>query len=223
MLDVGTINKDVDIWLRTAENTTRTRSGRAVYAGNTLYWNPPEKGKSGKRWSIKAYNKLAEFHANPAKNKDRMKYVTPDMLSWLNNKLRVELTLGRQTLDDDRGFDYENYEYIEEYFFNYIEKIIFSNMDELNMINNIDNINLTPSFKTTLVAFSAGIDVTSLMSRKTFYRHRKSIMAETGIDITIPFKTQQKPTDNIVTFKRLIDLKPCEYPEEIFKGHVAGY
>lgn len=84
---------DVLAWLRAAEYKSKTRHGRPSMKGGTLYW-----GQHSRRWSIKAYCKAEEINAPKHKLPDHLQL--PELLNWVDNKLRVELTLRSKELTE---------------------------------------------------------------------------------------------------------------------------
>ena len=76
-------------WLRHAELETRSRHGRALVSGDTVYW-----GKHSRRWGLKAYCKLCELSDHPPLD-DGFRTLVRD---WLSGQLRIELTLRGQEL-----------------------------------------------------------------------------------------------------------------------------
>ena len=56
-------------------------------------------------------------------------------------------------------------------------------------------------------AWKAGLDLSNGRSRATFYRLRKAILEATGEDIKIA-----QPASNVVTFRRVIEIRPAGYP-----------
>lgn len=78
---------DVRAWLRAAEMQSKSRHGRPVTTGGTLYF-----GKNSRRWSIKFYCKGDEIEARGHKLPDEIE-LRDKLIKYADNKLRGELTL----------------------------------------------------------------------------------------------------------------------------------
>lgn len=80
---------DVRSWLRAAEFQSKSRHGRPVMTGGTLYF-----GKNSRRWSVKFYAKADELEAKQKGHQLPDEIFHRDKLNeWADNKLRGELTL----------------------------------------------------------------------------------------------------------------------------------
>lgn len=78
---------DVRAWLRAAEMQSKSRHGRPVTTGGTLYF-----GKNSRRWSIKFYSKGGEIEAKGHKLPLEIDQ-RDNLIDLADNKLRGELTL----------------------------------------------------------------------------------------------------------------------------------
>lgn len=80
---------DVRAWLRAAEFQSKSRHGRPIMTGGTLYF-----GKHSRRWSVKFYAKGDELEAKVKGHKLPDEILLRDkLMEWADNKLRGELTL----------------------------------------------------------------------------------------------------------------------------------
>jgi len=192
----------VNDWLRSAEFSSRTRHGRPAMKGGTLYW-----GKNSRRWSLKAYSKGEEIQKHlPTR-------ALPEQLQdWTNDKLRLELTLRQMELKESGAHVAANWASghttAQGLYSQYIAK--------LNMVDNmrIDHDQLITQLPArlagTYVKWRDGYDLLSLMTRRTFYRHRKELLAY-GVDITN--KAPPRETSNVVPLVRVVEAVPCEVPD----------
>lgn len=78
---------DIRAWLRAAEMQSKSRHGRPITKGGTLYF-----GKNSRRWSVKFYAKGDEIEAKGHKLPDDIEQ-RDKLIDWADNKLRGELTL----------------------------------------------------------------------------------------------------------------------------------
>ncbi len=83
-------------------------------------------------------------------------------------------------------------------------------------IRNIADVTLRPFVKLTLQSWYDGSDVSLTLPRRTFYKYRKEILHETGIDISMSYR-EQNP-DAKPTLLGMDELKKREvkiYPDRI--------
>lgn len=201
MFSLGS-NAAVIDWLRSAEYSSRTRHGRPAMKGNTLYW-----GKNSRRWSLKAYAKAQELEAHPP-SRD-----LPEALEeWADDKLRVELVM-RQMQLKEHGLDLAaNWSTGDTT----AEDLYLEYLGKLNMVDNvrIDHDKLMAELPArlagTYVKWRDGYDLLSLMTRRTFYRHRKELL-EYGVDITN--KAPPRDKSNVVPLVRVVEAVPASLPE----------
>jgi hypothetical protein len=190
MIDMGS-HQDVHDYLRFLEHNTRSRSGRPMITGNTVYW-----GKHSKRWAIKAYCKKCELEKHPPAHVT-MKY-------WLDmfcdHQLRIELRLKTLEMENRGTLD-------ESLIWEYFGRIGVSAM-KANVT--MDNIDLPRVVRLTLADWMAGVDVTHSLTKPTFYRHRQAILKATGLDISLPCAEQSaqiKKVDVSMDFLKSHEVK----------------
>lgn len=164
-------HQTVHDWLLTAEYGTRSRHGRPLISGDTVYW-----GKNSRRWTMKAYCKHCELKQHPVRGDRKL---TERLMDYCEGHLRIELTL-RQLELKNRGTLYEDL--IWEYF----KKISVgvAVMDKDNVPTDMPDI-----VKYTFVKWMSGVDVRLQLPKTTFYRHRKLILDKTGFDISLNAST----------------------------------
>lgn len=187
-------------WLHSASNSSRTRSQSAVTKGSTVYWN-----KESRRWSVKAYSKGQEVEL-PRNNKPGMVDFNQYIKEWADDKLRIELTLKSNELRRLSLHTLSEFAKVEPYdlFEEYREKLVMADQIELDF----DLIHsLTGAVRNTYSSWLLGLDCRSIMSKPTFYRHRKELL-KYGIDISIA-----KPKSNVVPLVRTIVLEPASVPD----------
>lgn len=216
-LGIGTVSK-VDInemyklgsrsnvlsYLYHVSQNSRTRTQSAVSKGSTVYLN-----KESRRWSVKLYSKGQEVEL-PRNNKQGLIEFTPSMQSYCDDALRIELTLKQSELNDI-GLKYlsawNNVE-IENLFNDYYERLVMADQLELQLI---DLSKLSLGVRSTYQLWFTGHDVRNMVSKPTFYRHRKTLL-EHGIDISMPSNTSQPDRSNVVPLIRTITLVPAPIP-----------
>lgn len=170
---------DVHSWLRAAEFQSRSRHGRPVTKGGTLYF-----GKNSRRWSIKFYSKGDELDATKKGHKLPHSILHRDNLErWADNKLRGELTLRSLKLKE-YGLSNAS-KWLET---TSLECLIL-HIAELNMA---EQFSLTPAILDGLPArliavyklWEDGVDLRGIYPKATFYRYRNDFLKH-GIDILI--------------------------------------
>lgn len=156
-------------WLRHAGSSTRSRHGRPLISGDTVYW-----GKHSRRWSMKAYCKFCELEAH--------KPADPELYGlareFVEPQLRLELTLRRPAIKDlpeDVGID---------------EELVWEFMDRIEVgVMKADKSERRPQLKSNienvLALWLEGRDVRMTMPRRSFYRCRRKILDEVGVDISL--------------------------------------
>ena len=184
---------DVRAWLRAAEMQLKSRHGRPVTTGGTLYF-----GKNSRRWSIKFYSKGDELDARGHKLPEDIDQ-RDNLMKFADNKLRGELTLRSIQLKEKElswGFQWKESTQIEQ------------------LIKYIESLNMSEQFNITPLAFDGlparliavyklwkdGEDLRALYPKATFYRYRSEFLKQ-GIDIAI--RQPSKP-DNVIPLVRVL-------------------
>lgn len=180
---------DVRAWLRAAEFQSKSRHGRPVTRGGTLYF-----GQHSRRWSIKFYSKGDELEATGKGHKLPLEILYRDnLMQWADNKLRGELTLRSIQLKEyelDRASNWYEATPLER---------LMKHIEGLDMA---EQFSLTPVILDDLPArliavyklWKDGEDLRGMYPKATFYRYRSELHKH-GIDIAIRQPTAQ---DNIV-------------------------
>lgn len=197
MLDLGN-NSSVDSFLYSAERTAHMRyKGQGIMTKGTLYW-----GKHSRRESLKLYNKLKELMAKGHRLPAELEAL-PELIKWVDGKLRAEHTLRSMELKD-RGLALA-----ANWGENKPLEVLLTAMAGLNMS---ENHTLTPTaldgLPPRLVAvyhlWKEGHDLSAMYPRMTFYRYRKQLQETAGIDIAIKQGNRQEPAPNVIDFRRVL-------------------
>lgn len=200
MVDLGS-HGIVHDWLEHAQRESSTghkhrvegfgggnyRSG--LTGGKSVVWGP-----KSRHWSMKAYCKLCELEKH--KPADGKLYAFAK--EFVESCVRIELTLRRpaiKKLERDEGYRVLGMD--ESIVWEFFEKIKFSVM-QANVIKLGGN--LKPAVENVLTLWLAGYDVKSHLPHNTFYRHRRVILEEVGVDISL------SPFDGKVIEKAKFDL-----------------
>lgn len=169
-VDMGS-HRLVHEWLRAAASSTRSRHGRALVSGDTVYW-----GQHSRRWTMKAYCKFCELQAHPPQVdgwRDRL-------LPWTEGQLRLELCLRGQELKPRGTLE-------EAVIWEYMNRIEVGIMKDTS--DGFDGVAplLPRGVRLTLREWVAGVDVRHTLPGRTFYRHRRLILDELGLDISLTY------------------------------------
>jgi II/X family phage/plasmid replication protein len=186
---------DVRAWLRAAEMQSKSRHGRPVTTGGTLYF-----GKTSRRWSVKFYSKGDEVSARGHKLPYEIEQ-RDNLMEWADNKLRGELTLRSIQLKDKQlsvAAQWNESTPIEQ-LISYIGTL---NMSEQFSITPLDLDGLPARLVAAYELWKQGADLRAMYPRATFYRYRSDFL-KMGIDIAI--RQPSKP-ENVIPLVRV--LKP---------------
>jgi II/X family phage/plasmid replication protein len=185
-------------------SNSRTKAQATVLKGQTVYFN-----KESKRWSIKMYSKGQEINL-PRNKKPGMIIMPPELLLWADDKIRIELTLKSNELRENGLHLASEWRNIEELdiFTDYVERI---QMASQTKIENLSSKIELASVRSTYIHWLNGEDPRLLLSRPTFYRHRKALL-EHDVDISILNTKTTEETAKIVPLCKVLELKPAEFP-----------
>lgn len=202
MYDLGT-RSNVLAYLNHLEKNSRTRSGTAIASGTTVYLN-----RNSRRWTFKFYSKGQEIEL-PRNNTQGCLFLPESVKTYADPMFRAEVTLKANELRDQhlRLLGEWNNVDCESIFNDYYERI---NMPDQQLLDLPET--LPSSVRTTYVLWREGHDLRALMSRPTYYRHRKQLL-EYEIDISIPSGKQQPDQSNVTPLVRTIVLKPAVIPD----------
>ena len=201
---------DVRSWIRAAELKSKTRHGRPLSKGGTVYW-----GKHSKRWSLKAYSKGDEIEVPKHRLPDRL--IDKPLAGWADNKLRIELTLRSKELDEINlntasAWD----EKLPGKLFNgYVERL---DMTEQIALSTEALLQLPSKLRSTYILWKEGHDLRPPnMAKNTYYRHRKELL-EHGIDINL--RPESIDRTNVVPLIRVLEANQASIPDWAFSMHL---
>ena len=160
-------------YLRFLEHNARSRHGRALVSGDTVYF-----GQHSKRWALKLYCKFCELKAHPPADAN----MNTLLGLWTEGQLRIELRLKTPELKDRGTLS-------EDLIWEYFSKIEVSAMKE-NVT--LENAKLSRMEQNTLAQWMGGVDVRHSLPKATFYRHRLAIKKITGLDVSLPCADQRE-------------------------------
>ena len=200
-------HSDVKSWLRAAEFKSKTRHGRPSSKAGTLYW-----GKTSRRWSIKAYSKGEELKAGKAHALPDELINTP-LLDFAQNKLRIELTLRSKELDKLRLREAHSWQANEpiKIFGDYVKKIEMN--EQIALTDKVLN-KLPRYLMSTYVLWKDGHNPREILSKNTFYKHRKELL-EHCIDINLTCEKTDRT--NVIPLVRVLEAVPVEVPAWAFE------
>jgi len=159
-------------WLCSVGTASRSRHGRALVSGDTVYW-----GQHSRRWTIKAYCKFCEM----AEHRTGDLRLNEQLREYVRNQLRLELTLRTPELKGKGTLD-------ESILWEYFQRIQIGVL-EMDRLRDIEM--LPRGTQLCLLKWFNGGDVTNIYKRRTFYYHRRIILDEIGVDVSIPPQEQQ--------------------------------
>ena len=206
-MDVGG-RHNVRTTLDALTTDAHTKYQRANNHKGTVYIN-----KNSRRWSFKFYDKYQET-AGRSKARSltctgfdqNQQQLIRDSVSGM---VRAELVLRLMELREleivTLGQIKPNVLYKD-----YLKRI----STEANVRMNAENIDKTPAkLRLTYTAWEAGHDLLSMMSKASYYRHKKELKQH-GIDISQPPKSNEK-SSTVVSLVRYIEAMPAAMPSDI--------
>jgi len=200
--------EEVLAWLEAAGQKMRLKHrGAGQFKGDTLYW-----GKNSRRWSIKCYSKGEEINSKNSNFPDALR--TPDMLSYADRALRVELSMKSNALREALLHIPANWNAETA------RMLLLNSLKGLEMSNNFSLTNdvlatLPPRVRLAYAAWYNGDDLRQILSRPTFYRYRKQLK-EYDIDISILRDVEKEP-NNVIPLIRVLEAVPAGIPDWAFE------
>lgn len=175
MIDLGS-HALVHDWLRHAGSSTRSRHGRPLVSGDTVYW-----GQHSRRWSMKGYCKFCELEAAGHKIYDHKLHNLAR--EFCEHQLRLELTLRRPEIKKiEKDEVYQILGIDESLVWDFLKRI---EVGVMKADPNERRPNLKPAVENVLTLWLAGVDVRHRLPKPTFYRYRRAILDEVGVDISL--------------------------------------
>lgn len=197
--------QDVVAWIRTAEFTSRTRHGRPLSKGGTIYW-----GKHSRRWAIKAYSKAEEIEKHQLPGALKKSPLT----EYVQNKLRIEVVLKQKELIEkqlDQASELAKYG-AKKLYDEYVERI---QMSEQIRLSDEKLHELPQRLRSTYVLWQHGEHVGSVLPKSTFFRHKKELL-NFGIDIQTV--RPKKNAANVVPLIRILKAEPAQIPDWAYQS-----
>lgn len=215
---VGT-DEQVNVWLEAISKVAYAKyRGRGHYdsiMASVLFGVTKKEGSKlkGSRYSsCKFYNKFRELSIHPPTCN---KQTIDQLKKYIYGKVRVEVTLRAQELkrqNIDRLRKWTSQTPLEVHK-EWIDKLEIS---RLTYLPEAVASNLPTGIATTYFAYRNGADLRSIMSRPTFYRHRKQLL-EYGIDIAVPVEADEQPNKVIPVLTVLeAGAMPVDVEESMF-------
>jgi len=190
---------DVHAWLQAAGSASRSRHGRALVSGDTVYW-----GMHSRRWSNKAYCKSCELKEHPVADLK----LNNQLREYCRAQLRMELTLRTPELKDRGTLG-------EDLFWEYFERIEFGGID-MSRVKKADD--LPEKTQLCFLKWMNGADVRHMYPTRTFYYHRRIILDRLGIDISISFCDQEKIVEHIKYDGEYLRSHEIKTPPDYLQG-----
>jgi II/X family phage/plasmid replication protein len=184
---------DVRAWLRAAEMQSKSRHGRPIMTGGTLYF-----GKNSKRWTVKFYSKGDEIEAKRHKLPYEIES-RDNLINYADNKLRGELTLRSIQLKEKQLSVAKQWKISTplEQLMTYIQGL---NMSEQFNITPVDLEGLPARLIAVYKLWKEGEDLRALYPKASFYRYRSELLKQ-GIDIAI---RQPSRPENVIPLIRVL-------------------
>ncbi|HLW03941.1 MAG TPA: phage/plasmid replication protein, II/X family [Ktedonobacterales bacterium] len=189
-------------WIRAAEQHGYLQHrGRGMLKGTTVVW-----GAKSRHWQIKAYCKGQEIEATnhhlPAELAHR------DLVTeWCNDKLRIELQMNARYLRE-RGLrhvrDWES-DTPAVLHSEHLSKLALNGEVKIEQKHLVE---LPRAVQQVYQLWHSGADVRALMSARSFYRHRRTLLAH-GIDIAVAVPGARS---NVVPLIRYVEAVPASTP-----------
>jgi len=197
-LTVGTTQKDTSEFINYLQSYCRSRAGRSILTGDSVYF-----GKHSRRWTFKFYDKLKEMETKKEFNIPNKAVID----EYLKGKCRAELTLRSPELKNitlENGCNWSN-ELIINTYSNYIGKLTMPTQIETTTSDYED---LPPRMIGIIESWKKGTSIKDILPKATFYRYRRDIINDTGIDISTPSPS----INNCRTLVKKIDVTRAEEP-----------
>jgi II/X family phage/plasmid replication protein len=195
-------------WLRAAEHSAHLpfRGRGQLVKGSTLYF-----GKNSRRWSLKLYSKGEEITVKGHAQESILEL--PHAIAWADGILRAELTVRGLELDrlnlrtvkqwlphDGTPFD--------------ISAMLTKHLGDMTMTTTrtlSDDVmaSLTTAQKNGYLAWLAGNDLRTTMSKTAFYSFRSKLLPH-GIDVSVCTPSE---ISNVVPMIRILEAVPVGVPD----------
>lgn len=159
-------------YIRLVAAQSRSRHGAAVCKGDTVYF-----GQHSRRWSFKIYPKLQELRAHPPRGGPALDHLDK-LQEWTQGVVRFELTLRSPELEElPPRFD------LLTTWQTYFDKLTLNENAIMTQERTLLEQALKPYLQTSLQSWRSGLDLRQVYPRRTFYRIRKQLLDQVGVDI----------------------------------------
>ncbi len=194
-----------------AVGTLQNRGTGRLRKSSTVTW-----GESSRHWKLKAYSKGQEIAARDHGLPDTLPMLT-GLAAWSDDKLRLELELHARELQK-LGLDTAaswRADVPQKLFRDYVAKLRLGE----HLVLNPSAVRSLPShLRQTYSNWVLGADLRQLMSKQTYCRQRKQLMA-LGINIAAPHQLQ---TTDVMPLSRYLET-PCAKVSEWAVGTPLYY
>ena len=184
-------NSDVNQFLIALGDCGSTKYRKAMYQKGSVYFN-----KGSVRWSSVVYHKLEETQVRKKGHKiDLMPDDKKLLQDSCKDHFRWEFKFQSLELKDKNiytGSDLAQYG-VSKLYFEFLKNRIRINGNM--QVTDKDSLNMPSRLKGTYLLWKSGADLRSCMSPRTFFRHKKELMLDYGIDID---SSERKTGSNVV-------------------------
>lgn len=177
--------------------------GRGVFKGEGTLVYGDATGKRAKAWQLTLYSKGLEVAHRPLPLPMAQH---PGVLDWVNRLLRVEVRLRTEELKRialRRVGDWKPGSALAAWEAK-VGKIAFM---EGSVMEGNEMVGVKPRLVAFYRAWSAGDDLRQCLTKTSFYRLRREMRDQFGVDISI-----KAPRSNVVPLRRVITAEPAHRP-----------
>jgi II/X family phage/plasmid replication protein len=206
---------DVIAYLIALGQSGGTKYQRAYYQKGSVYFN-----KGSRRYSIVFYSKHEEIKSR--KKGHRLEFnseLKTKLFELSKGLIRIEARILSLELKDRNiltGGDLVQYG-IDKLYGEFMKKIQING----NMRISDEKASQMPSkLRGTYELWLSGLDLRSMMSRSTFFAHKKLLKSDYGIDID---SGERETGSNVVSLNRVLELEPMEIPSFIFESNLIVF
>jgi II/X family phage/plasmid replication protein len=182
--------------------------GRGVFKGEGTLVYGDATGKRAKAWQLTLYSKGLEVAKRPL---PEPMLTFPGVLDWVNRLLRVEVRLrtaelkrmARRRVGDWAPVEGQGCAATAAW----SEKVGRIAFMEGTVMEGNEMVGVKPRLVMAYRAWAAGDDLRQALTKASFYRLRRELLDQFGVDISI-----KAPRSNIVPLRRVITAEPAHRP-----------
>lgn len=203
-VDMGSY-ENVKEWLRCVSTGSRSRHGRAMLSGDTVYW-----GQHSRRWTLKGYCKFDEMGVHRMGDLK----LNEQFRDSVRSVLRLELSLRGMELKDltKKGIVLN-----ESLLWDYMRKISIGRLD-MSKVKDLDCLSLP--HQAIFLRWLRGDEVRGTIKQSTFYRYRRAILDRMGVDISIACQDQESMLERMQFDLDYLQAHEVKTVPDIFKGRL---